>query len=132
LDEARRRRGVVASVGVWIVVFNLLAAALLGATAKAEASPPGLDGDRIVICTGFGMVTLDRDGQPIDSGHDQRQSLCPFCLPMAQGPAMVPAPAAALAAPLAGVRVAAKPCLRVPPPLARAVRAAPSRAPPVA
>ena len=132
LDEARwrQRRGAVAFVGAWIVLFNLFAAFLVGATAKANAADLG--GDRIVVCTGGGMVALDRDGQPIDPGGDQGQPLCPFCLPTLQGHLLAPALAAALPAPMARMRVAAKPCLRVPPPPARAVRAAPSRAPPVA
>jgi hypothetical protein len=130
LDPARgrRRRGFAAVSGLWIVLFNILAATLLGAAAKADAS--GLEGGKIVVCTGFGMVTLDRDGKPTDPGAPR--AICPFCLPMMQGQLDVPVAGTTPAAPIAGAVIVTSVRERIPPAPARAVRAAPARAPPFA
>jgi hypothetical protein len=131
LDPARGRgrRGFAGIFGLWIVLFNILAAMLLGAVAKADASD-GLEGGKIVVCTGLGMVTFDRDGKPTDPGAPQ--ALCPFCLPMMQGQLDAPVATASPAAPVAGAVIVTSPCERVPPAPSRAVRAAPARAPPFA
>jgi hypothetical protein len=130
LDPARgrRRRAFGGVVGLWVVLFNILAATLLGAAAKADASA-GLEGGKIVVCTGLGMVTLDGDGKPIDPGATP---LCPFCLPMMQGQLDVPVAAAAPAAPVTGAVIVSSVWEQVPSAPARAVRAAPARAPPFA
>ncbi|MCW2283999.1 hypothetical protein M2323_001612 [Rhodoblastus acidophilus] len=129
--RGRRRRGFAGVFGLWIVLFNILAATLFGAVAKAETSVAGgSDGEEIVVCTGLGMVTLDRDGKPTDPGAPR--AICPFCLPIMQGQLDVPVAVAAPAAPVAVAVVAKSPWERVPPAPARAVRAAPARAPPFA
>lgn len=129
--RGRRRRGFAGVIGLWIVLFNILAATLFGAVAKAETSVAGgFDGEKIVVCTGLGMVTLDRDGKPTDPGAPR--AICPFCLPMMQGRLDVPVAGTAPAAPVAGAVVVMSPCEGVPPTPSRCVRAAPARAPPVA
>jgi hypothetical protein len=126
--RGRRLRGFAGVFGLWIVLFNLLVATLLGAA--AEAAPPSyVEGGKIVVCTGLGMVTLDRDGAPIEP---RAPHLCPYCLPIMQGQLDVPVAVAAPAAPVAAAVVAKSPWERIPPAPARAVRAAPARAPPFA
>lgn len=125
LDPARgrRRSGFAAAVGLCIVLFNILAAALPGAVHRAEASAaPGLE--NIVVCTSFGMVTRERDGKPLDPAP------CPFCLPMMQGRLDVPAAGVAPVVAFATALAPLRPCWRVPPAPTRVIRAAPARAPP--
>jgi hypothetical protein len=100
LDRAlgRARREVASALGVLLIVFNVIAGIGLGASAKAD-SPMFADilGDRIVICTAFGMVVVDHEGRQLSSQapHSPPDHLgpqCVYCLPLLQGNAVAPAP----------------------------------------
>lgn len=98
IDHARNgaHRGLVATIGALVVLFNVLAATVLGASAQA-GSPllAGSADDGIVICTGAGMIVVDHDGKPIQGkGGPAHKALCPFCLPLMQGHAKAPDPVA--------------------------------------
>lgn len=98
----RLRRDVVSALGVLIVAFNLLAGIAVASTSAAGLAPYLEEsfGDRIVICTGAGMIVLDAEGNPVrrDDGVD---AVCAFCLPMVSGIADAPPPVALLDAPAA-------------------------------
>lgn len=107
-SRGRARREIVAAIGALVVLFNILAAGFLGASAQAAASPLLGDsaGDGVVICTGTGMILVDHNGKPIeDKGGAVHTALCPFCLPLMQGHAKAPDPAGVAPAPVA-LRVA--------------------------
>jgi len=78
---------------LWLILFNVVAAAALPSSALANRAPflDGALGDRIVICTGFGMMVVDRDGHPVKTAPGDPQPLCPFCLPLMQGAVDAPA-----------------------------------------
>jgi hypothetical protein len=100
-SRGRIRREVVSALGLLILLFNLVAGTLLSSSANA-ADAPFLDeifGDRIVVCTGAGMLVLDADGNPI-SQNGGVDPLCVFCLPLMQGTADAPVVVAVLEAPL--------------------------------
>lgn len=94
------RRDVVSALGVLIVAFNLFAGHLIASSSAAGLAPYLEEsfGDRIVICTGAGMIVLDAEGNPVrrDDGVD---ALCAFCLPMVGGIADAPPPVALFDAP---------------------------------
>jgi hypothetical protein len=103
-SRGRARREIVAAVGALVVLFNILAAVLLGSLAQAAASPLLGDSasDGVVICTGAGMVLVDHQGKPIEhKGGAVHPALCPFCLPLMQGHAKAPDPAGLAPAPVA-------------------------------
>lgn len=136
IDRARgrARREIVAAIGALVVLFNILAAGFLGATAQAAASRllGNSAGDGVVICTGAGMILVDHDGKPIgDKGGAVHTALCPFCLPLMQGHARAPDPVGVAPAPVAR-RVA--PARQIEIAFSFAARLSPSarpRAPPV-
>lgn len=109
------RREVASALGVLVVLTNLLVAMMVAAGApaggaQAGGAPTGIDraldpfgGDRIVICTGSGLVILDRGGRPI--GEEPGGATCPFCLPLIGG--LVDIPADIPLAPNGGAIVAA-------------------------
>lgn len=87
------RREVASALGVLVILLNLIAGTALAAT-SGNGTAPFLDevfGDRIVICTGAGMIVLDAEGNPVrqDGVVDP---MCVFCLPMMAGGADAPAP----------------------------------------
>ena len=89
----RFRRDVVSALGMLIVAFNLVAGVLISSS-TASGLAPFLEeslGDRIVVCTGAGMIVLDAAGNPVhrDDGVD---AMCVFCLPMVSGLAGGPPP----------------------------------------
>lgn len=86
------RRKVVAFVGILIVLFNIVGGFGKG-LAGDNTSPTlaDLTGDFIVICTGAGMIVVDRDGKPVDPGSHGIPEICPFCLPLAHGAVAAPA-----------------------------------------
>lgn len=94
------RREVASALGLLVVFFNLLAGILVASSSQAGTAPflEETFGDRIVICTGAGMIVLDAEGNPIhsDSGVDP---MCVFCLPMVAGSADTPSLAVVLDAP---------------------------------
>ncbi|MGO8738933.1 DUF2946 domain-containing protein [Rhodoblastus sp.] len=103
-SRGRARREIVAALGALVVLFNILAAGLLGASAQAAGSPLLGDpsGDGIVICTGAGMIVVDHNGKPIeDKNGAVHSALCPFCLPLMQGHAKAPDLAGLALAPVA-------------------------------
>lgn len=101
--RGRARREVVGALGAFILFFNVLAATLLGASAHAGSPMLGdLNGDRIVICTGAGMIVVDHNGKPVEQKSGEAGTLCPFCVPLMQGCAAPPTPLVAAAAPVAG------------------------------
>ena len=103
-SRGRARREIVAAIGALVVLFNILAAGFLGASAQAAASRLLGDsaGDGIVICTGAGMILVDHNGKPIeDKSGAVRSALCPFCLPLMQGHAKAPDPVGVAPAPVA-------------------------------
>jgi hypothetical protein len=109
IDRARgrARREIVAVLGGLLILFNVLAAGVLGASAHA-ASPMLGDqfSDKVVICTGAGMIVVDHSGKPAeDKGGDSGKTLCPFCLPLMQGHATAPDPGATAPAPVHSVVV---------------------------
>lgn len=95
------RREVASALGMLVVLFNLIAGTALAAS-SANGTAPFLDeifGDRIVICTGAGMIVLDAAGHPISSetGVDP---MCVYCLPMVAGSADAPGLTVLVDAPL--------------------------------
>ena len=96
------RREVASALGMLVILFNLIAGTAVAATTAGGA--PFLDdafGDRIVVCTGAGMIVLDAEGKPVDGG-DTIAPLCVFCLPLVGG--AVDAPAATVAVVLVRAR----------------------------
>jgi len=80
-----------ALVGMWAILFNLVAAALLGANAQANSPMfAGLGGDRIIVCTGLGAIVLDRRGNPAPQEDGGGAPMCPFCLPLMQANVLPP------------------------------------------
>lgn len=92
-SRGRGRRGVTALFGLWLILFNIVAAAALPSSAQAGRAPflDGALGDRIVICTGAGMIVVDREGHPVKTPAGEPEPLCPFCLPLMQGAVDAPA-----------------------------------------
>ena len=92
----RIRRTVASWLGLFLLFSNIVGIGSLPAR-SAEAGPAPfaqeLSGDRIVICTAAGMVVLDRDGHPVETGKTAGHTdFCVFCLPLMHG-GMVDAPA---------------------------------------
>lgn len=131
--RGRIRREVVSALGLLVVFFNLVAGTLLSSGAGA-ADAPFLDeifGDRIVICTGAGMIVLDADGNQIPQ-NGAADPMCVFCLPLMQGSADAPVVLALLDVTLTEAPetwVAATPDA---PRLSRLVTSASPRGPPLA
>lgn len=129
---ARGRKNLVAALGALLLAVNILGAAGLGA--RADAASPLLSdngGDRIVICTGAGMMVIGRDGRPIDRAPGETPRLCPFCLPLLHGGLAPEPPLWGPCARAALVVMSAAPVVRAPPPSLR-WRALAPRGPPVA
>lgn len=101
-SRGRMRRRVVSALGLLVILFNLVAGTLIASTSSSAAAPflDEIFGDRIVVCTGAGMIVLDAQGNPV---HDETgaQPMCVFCLPLMQGAADAPVVVALLDAPLA-------------------------------
>lgn len=100
-SRGRIRREVASALGLLVILFNLVAGILVSSSAEA-ANAPFLDeifGDRIVICTGSGMIVLDAQGNPVSDGSVD--PMCVFCLPLAQGSADTPVVLPVLEAPVA-------------------------------
>lgn len=131
--RGRIRREVVSALGLLVVLFNLVAGTLLSSSAGA-ANAPFLDeifGDRMVICTGAGMIVLDADGNqiPQDGAVDP---MCVFCLPLMQGSADAPVVLALLEAPVAFTPETWVAAILDAPRLSRLVASASPRGPPLA
>lgn len=128
----RSRREFAAWIGGLLILFNVLAAGLVGASAHvAPALSDAVSGDRIVICGGDGMIVVDRSGRPVEDQRGAGTMLCPFCLPLMQGHAKAPDPVAVAPAP--ADRAAAMTPVRATAPPAPAPRVCASRprAPPI-
>ncbi len=88
--RGRVRARVVALLGLGLILFNVGAATLLGATAQANSSLlDGLAGDRIVLCVSVGAVAGDGQGNSAPQGHGDGP-MCPFCLPLMQANVLPP------------------------------------------
>ncbi|HUO53567.1 MAG TPA: DUF2946 family protein [Rhodoblastus sp.] len=136
IDHARgrARREFMAMVGALVVLFNLLAAGALGASTRAAGSMmlANLSGEEIVICSGGGMIVVDRHGQPVENQDGAtHRALCPFCAPLMQGHAKAPDPMALANAPDHPLFVALRAAAFARPVPPRAPGAAQPRAPPV-
>jgi hypothetical protein len=100
-NRGRVRRRIGALVGLWAILFNVVAATLLGATAQANSPMfAGLDGDRIAVCAGLGAIVVDSRGDPIRQQDGVGQPMCPFCLPLMQANVLPPGDAALDVAPV--------------------------------
>lgn len=91
-SRGRIRRVVSSSLGLVIVLFNLLAGIALASDAAAASAPfeDEIFGDRIVICTGAGRIVLGLDGKPVPD-VETSASLCAACLPLVGGSVGLPA-----------------------------------------
>lgn len=101
-SRGRIRREVASTLGLLVILFNLVAGTLLASTAEAGTAPflDEISGDRIVVCTGAGMIVLGPDGRPVsDTGGVE--PLCVFCLPLVAGGADAPVLVALVERPLA-------------------------------
>lgn len=77
------RRRLVAWLGLLLLAFNVLGAAILPARADSVSSSLAPSFDRIEVCTNAGIVVIDRNGNVIPSdGSAQGGKICPFCLPL--------------------------------------------------
>ncbi len=89
-SRGRMRRRVVSVLGLLVVLFNLVAGTLIASSSSSAAAPfvDEIFGDRIVVCTGAGMIVFDAQGNPVDDGSVD--PMCVFCLPLMQGTADAP------------------------------------------
>lgn len=127
------RREVVSALGLLVIVFNLFAGVALASTSQAGTAPflEELSGDRIVICTGAGMIVLDADGNLVPQ-DGSIEPMCVFCLPLIQGSADAPVVILFLDAPLAFVPETWVVETQVAPVVSRVVASASPRGPPLA
>jgi hypothetical protein len=125
------RREIASALGLLVILFNLISGTLLASTAQAGTAPflDEVFGDRIVICTGAGMIVLGPDGKPI-SDAGTVEPLCVFCLPLMAGGVDAPVLVALIATPL--VFVAETPLVEseLAPSIAPVVSAVSPRGPP--
>jgi hypothetical protein len=100
-SRGRMRRRVVSTLGLLVILFNLVAGTLVASTSQSAAAPflDEVFGDRIVVCTGAGMIVLDAQGNPVHDGSVD--PMCVFCLPLMQGSADAPTLVALLDTPQA-------------------------------
>ncbi len=126
------RRRVVSTLGLLVVLFNLVAGTLLASTSTSGAAPflEETFGDRIVVCTGAGMIVLDADGNPLP--QDGTAPMCVFCLPLVHGGADAPVMVALLDTPLAVEPVNRGDERHLAPTVAPTVASASPRGPPLA
>lgn len=98
-SRGRMRRRVVSTLGLLVILFNLVAGTLIASTSQSAAAPflDEVFGDRIVVCTGSGMIVLDARGNPVHDGSVD--PMCVFCLPLMQGAAAAPTTVALLDVP---------------------------------
>jgi len=86
----RARRVVSAWAGLFLLLFNLVAGAVL----PARAAPAAADAPHLVICTAGGMAVIDRNGTPVAPDHAGENGFCGACLPFVHGAVLAPASAA--------------------------------------
>lgn len=77
------RREVSSAFGLLVLFLNIWAGALLA----ARPVPAGPFAERFVICTDFGMATVDQDGRPTGPAAPAGAGSlhCPLCLPVSHG-----------------------------------------------
>jgi hypothetical protein len=123
------RRRWPAWLGLFVLLFNLLAAPAIG-LGHNGAFAAELDG-AMVICTSQGMLVLDADGKshpPADSSdHD---GICVFCLPLMQGGSLAPVADMVVLPPSVTALLVEAPTSQLPPLPGIARKAHPARAPP--
>jgi hypothetical protein len=131
----RIRRRVVSWLGLILLISNMVGA--VGMPVRpAEAGPApiaqDLLGDRIVVCTAAGMVVLDRDGNPVETGQAAGHTdFCVFCLPLMHGGVDAPTAIAIIDIPAVPLAVSAVPTAAALPTPVRLAGAASPRAPPL-
>lgn len=126
-SRGRARRGIVSWLGLFLLLFNLVAGSIL----PAQAAPLATDDDHIVICTAGGMAVIDRNGTPVPPDHVGQNGFCGACLPFVHGAVLTPA-AALLPRPVVQPLPRALPAVAEPALVGHDVRLANPRAPPVA
>ncbi len=76
--------------GAWMVLVALLFQ-VLAAPALARGMGPPAGDDVIVVCTAAGMVSIHRNGTPVEPERGAAAIPgCVFCLPLMQGHLAVP------------------------------------------
>lgn len=70
---------------IWLIALAFLAKVLVPAGYMLAASYDGTGLPQIVICTGNGarLVTLDKDGHPVEKDTEKSNGPCPFATPTA-------------------------------------------------
>lgn len=82
----RMRRAVAAWVGLFLLLFNLVAGGALPAQAAGSLSSD----DHLVVCTAGGMAVIDRNGTPVTPDHAGENGFCGACLPFCHGAVLAP------------------------------------------
>ena len=99
-SRGRFRREVASVLGLFVILFNLVAGTLLATTSQTGAAPflEEVFGSRIVVCTGAGMIVVDADGNTVPP-DGSTAALCVYCLPLTAGSADAPVLVSLLEAP---------------------------------
>lgn len=87
----RGRRRIASWLGLLVLAFNVLGASAMPARGESSPLALALGEGRMVVCTATGMVVLNADGTPAESGIPAHDSLCAYCLPLMHGAAAAPA-----------------------------------------
>lgn len=99
-SRGRYRREVASVLGLFVILFNLVAGTLVATTSESGAAPflEEMFGGRTVVCTGAGMIVVDADGNTVPQDGSV-PALCAYCLPLTAGAADAPALVSLLEAP---------------------------------
>lgn len=92
----RARRFLSSWVGLFLLLFNVVASGTLPSQVPADLS----GNDYIIVCTAGGMAVIDHNGTPVAPEHAGLNGFCGYCLPLMHGTAMTAA-AAPLPLPMA-------------------------------
>lgn len=122
----RARRAVTTWVGLFLLLFNVVAGGALPAQAANALSD-----DHLIICTAGGMAVIDRNGTPVTPDHAGENGFCGACLPLNHAAVMTPV-AASLPVPFVQPVPRAPLADAEPATVPRPLRLAHPRAPPAA